>query len=657
MQIRFYTLFMCALIWVFASHVAIASTPEDRAFNRSVRTLLRKHCTSCHNEADKKAGINLDRFDFVVHVIRSGELFQKVIESVEDRQMPPPSKSHMTNAERDTMIAGIRRVLDKALLDPDPGPTVMRRLSHREYGYTIQDLIGVPFDAKAYFPTEASGGEGFDNQSRVLYLTPLLMERYYAAADSILRDAKKEASIWDALMPKNYRPSVLRRLINWWKTSVQDSNIYWTKPAHHARKVILPFATKAYRKILSAAEEDELISFFEKIYFKEWKNKNGFENAIETTFKKILVSPNFLFRMEANQPIQKPYAVNNFELATRLSYFLWSSMPDDTLFRVAYQENLHNKSVLTREAKRMMASPKFKRFSETFAPQWLGIEDILLPAKVDLDKYPSFTTSLKEAMYDEVVEYFAYVFEEGNLMQLIASDFSFVNQELSQHYGMDAVEGDDIRKVSLPDAKRGGILGMGAVLTATSLPGRTSPVLRGHWVLSEVLGTRVPPPPPDVPELEAAKNGVHNELDLRALLERHRFPSTCQGCHKKMDPIGFGLENYDAIGRWRDYYDAEVKIDAKGTLEDGSSFEGPGQLKQILMSEQDKFAATFSRKLLSYALGRGVGFIDTPSIENLTNRLIESNFNGEDAIISLITSYPFRHRRSDTADQYKDNVL
>ena len=353
------------LIFLGSAALSNANTPEDEEFRRMVRTGLRKHCGSCHNEADKKAGINLEAFDFVVHVIRRGELFQKVVETLEDKTMPPPNVARISDAERDTMIAGIRKVLDKALLQPDPGPNVMRRLSHREYGYTIEDLLGVSFDGRAYFPSEASGGAGFDNQSRVLYITPLLMERYYSAADSILRDCWNQPQLWSQLMVENYRPNFFRRWFNQVRLKLGKS-ISWKKPGAVARKIVLPFATKAYRKILTANEELELISFFEDVYFREWQNKNGFEQAISTTLKKILVSPSFLFRIEGNQPIYRPYAVNNFELATRLSYLLWSSAPDDTLMEVAYRENLQDSLILVREAQRMMAHPKFRRFAETF---------------------------------------------------------------------------------------------------------------------------------------------------------------------------------------------------------------------------------------------------------------------------------------------------
>ncbi len=649
--------FLVAAIAFCLPSTILADTPDDIEFRRTVRTLLRKHCVSCHNEADKKAGINLDAFDFVVHVVRRGELFQKVVNEVRERSMPPPNKSRMSNAERDTLVAGILKILDKALLKPDPGPVVMRRLSHREYRYTIKDLMGLDFDAQAYFPTDASGGEGFDNQSGVLYMTPLLMERYYSAADSVIRRAGDSPEIWRTLVPRSYRPSVLRRMINWWSQVMGADQIYWSRPKRTAKDLIIPFANRAYRRFLNVAEEEELLSLFEDVYFKEYPARHAFKTAVQTVLKKILVSPAFLYRMEANIPSEEPYAVNNFELATRLSYFLWSSVPDEKLFQTAYLENLQDSVILRRETLRMMSDPKFKRFAESFAPQWLGVQEITMPSKVDLNKFPEFTKSLSEAMVQEVIEYFDYIFHRGDLLQLIESDFAMLNEELAAHYELPEVKGKSLRPVALHTGDRGGILGMGAVLTATSLPLRTSPVLRGQWVVEQILGDRIPPPPPDVPELEEAKENADNETDLRKLLEMHRFPSTCRTCHQKMDPIGFGLENYDAIGRWRTHYQENVSIDVSGTLEDGTSFQGPSELKAILSIQKEKFANTFSRKMLSYALGRGIQFLDSHTVDRLTKTLIECNFNGPELVVAIVTSYPFRYRRSDLAERYKDNVL
>jgi hypothetical protein len=256
-------------------------------------------------------------------------------------------------------------------------------------------------------------------------------------------------------------------------------------------------------------------------------------------------------------------------------------------------------------------------------------------------------------MHEEVVGYFHEVFtKKRNLLHLLDSDYAWLNENLAKHYDIDGVEGNEFRTVQISDRNRGGLLGMGAVLTATSLPVRTSPVLRGQWVLEQVLGDPAPPPPADVPALEDAKKNDVSELDLRSLLELHREDQSCLGCHQKMDPIGFGLENFDAIGRWRDNY-GPVPINTASTLLDGRDFTGPEELKGLFLEDKNKFAKNFSRKMLSYALGRNVEFIDTPTLDRLTNELMNNNFDSQSFMLTLVNSYPFLNRRSDLAERYK----
>ncbi len=321
---------------------------------------------------------------------------------------------------------------------------------------------------------------------------------------------------------------------------------------------------------------------------------------------------------------------------------------------MAYREDLQDPEVLNRETIRMMNDPKFRRFSDTFAPQWLGVTDFLYAPMTDETLFPELTEGLRKAMYYEVVGFFDEVMNRRrNLLLLLDSDFAYMNGDLSRFYGVGDLDGDDFQIVPLADRRRGGVMGMAAVLTATSLPTRTSPVLRGQWVLNQVLGTPAPPPPPDTPELEDSKGAVKNELDLRALLEYHRSDVACRSCHQKMDPIGLGLENYDAIGRWRETYDT-LTIDASGTLDGGQSFAGPIELKELLLDEKQKFARNISRKFLSFALGRNVEFLDSRSLDQLTSALLESDFDSHALILALVNSYPFKYRRSDLASRYLD---
>ncbi|MCB0688973.1 MAG: DUF1592 domain-containing protein [Saprospiraceae bacterium] len=631
-----------------------ADTELDRHWRKVSFPIFRKHCTSCHNAADKKGGLDLDVFYYVPSVISRGDMFQHLVEMVENNEMPPAGKPPMSSQEKTDIINLINGILADALSMPDPGPNVVRRLSNREYSYTVKDLVGVDFNALEFFPKDGSGGEGFDNQGRSLYITPLIMERYYMAADSIVRQAQGNPHVWKQLVPKNYSPSVFRRLTNWVQGFWRTEDITWQKPQTRAEEILIPFATKTYRRFLSQEEKAELLDFFSKIYFSElWKENNGFNTAIATSLKRILVSPTFLYRTEINAPIHEPYAISNTELATRLSYFLWSSMPDDSLLKVSYYEDLHDPVVLNRETRRMLHDSKFSRFSESFAPQWLGVEETLIKPLADKKLFPEFTDTVREAMRTELVDYFSYVFSERkDLLELLNSDYSLLNEPLAKFYGISGVEGEEFRPVTVADQGRGGILGMGAVLTATSLPNRTSPVLRGKWVLEQVLGTPAPPPPPDVPQLEEAKDPENDELDLRRVLEKHRESPACAGCHNKMDPLGFVMENFDAVGRWRDAYRGSANIDPTAVMEDGSKVDGPVQLREYLAGEKEKFAKNFSRKLMSYALGRGISFLDTKVINDLSETLLQNDFDSEKLMLAMVNSYPFRYRRSDMTDLY-----
>ena len=352
-----------------------------------------------------------------------------------------------------------------------------------------------------------------------------------------------------------------------------------------------------------------------------------------------------------------PYQISNFELASRMSFFLWSSIPDLELLNVAYREDLHDPKVLEREVKRMLRSPKSQRMGEQFAVQWLELKKLTDPSfQIDPEIFPDYTPELRDGMIKEVSTYFNYVTEETkNYLELIDSDYSFLNEDLAQLYGIPGVEGKAMRKVNFSREDRGGVLGMAGVLTATSLPTRTSPVLRGKWVLEQILGTPAPPPPPNVPELEASHDPNKPAESLRVLLERHRSDPACQGCHEAMDAIGLGLENFDGIGRWRDSYGSEV-IDPTGVLKSGEVFESPAELRKILLQKQELFAKNFSGKMLSFALGRSLGFKDSPTIKRLQQTLLESNFHSERFIVEIVKSYPFRYKKSDNQDVPKKHL-
>ena len=420
-------------------------------------------------------------------------------------------------------------------------------------------------------------------------------------------------------------------------------------PELAAEKVIFPFATKAYRRFLKDNEKTKLVDMFKTVYDQKdsIENPRRFNESIAQTFKSILISPYFLYRVEEEPEMSGSYPLSNFEVATRLSYFLWSSMPDQELFNLAYLGMLEDTVVLESQVKRMLADPKAKRFAENFSTQWLGITKLISnQPMVDKEKYPGFDVSIRKALYRETIEYFYHVLTGSkNMLDLISSNYTFLSKELADFYGIEGPTGYDFEKVVLSDSIRGGVLGMGSVLSTTSFELRTSPVIRGKWVLEQLLGISPPPPPPLVAELNEDST-AHSELGLRKILELHRSKPDCQSCHEKMDPLGLGLENFDPTGRWRTTY-GKAPIDPSGVMADGRSFQGPVELKALLLSEKAKIARNLSSKMLSYALGRSILFTDEPALQRLDNCLLQNNFNPELFIIELVKSYPFRMKLND----------
>jgi len=639
---------MCMAISLFAR--AQPDDPRQKHYNRSVRPLFMKHCYSCHNGEDKKAGIDFDNYYFISSIVRNGELFQKVVQHVSDRTMPPDKRPPLKRTEIDTITYYINSYLQAALAEKDPGLIPPRRLSNQEYKYVIQDLLNLEVDVDSIFPADPSGGAGFDNQAAVLYMSPLLIERYFDTADGLLETLYLDTEAWRILVPA-YKGSIWSSLRNFWYRVFFNKDVSLERPLRFASDALIPFATLAYRGIITPEEKSRLLQFFKETYILFADKEDRFDASIKETMKLIFMSHSFLYRMESDPEIEEPYEISNFELASRLSFFLWSSMPDKHLLNVAYKEDLHHPIVLEREVLRMLKNPKANRLGEQFAIQWLELKKLKDPAfQVDLEIFPEYTPTLSALMLNEVELFFNYVLlESNNLLDLIDSDYSFLNEELAKHYGISDVEGSIMRKVEFTSDERGGILGMAGVLTATSLPTRTSPVLRGKWVLEQILGTPPLPPPADVPELEVSHDSTKSVETLRVVLERHRADPSCNSCHQAMDPIGLGLENFDAIGRWRNAYGKEI-IDPSGIMESGEVFEGPADLRKILVGKKELFAKTFSKKMLSFALGRSLQFKDTPTIKHLQNALLETDFNSEQFIIEITKSYPFRYKKSDTKD-------
>lgn len=407
-----------------------------------------------------------------------------------------------------------------------------------------------------------------------------------------------------------------------------------------AEKILTTLARRAYRRPVTKADTQPLLEFFAQ----GRRDGNSFEAGIEMALRAVLMSPNFLFRMEKSPAGAQPgsiHAVSDLELASRLSFFLWSSIPDETLLGLAEQNRLRPN--LEAQVRRMLTDPRAKSLTTNFAGQWLQLRNIT-GVKPDPDKFPQFDDSLRAAFQKESEMFFEHLIEQDRpVTDLIAADYTFLNDRLARHYGIRGVRGAYFRKVAVNPAERGGILSQGGVLTVTSYPTRTSPVLRGKWVLENVLGSPPPPPPADVPDLE--DHAAASAKDLRAALEKHRASPACASCHSRLDPLGFTLETYDAVGTHR-RAEGGAPIDASGALPNGKVIDGPQGLKEILMARQDEFVDCLAEKLLIYSLGRGLEATDLPVVRQIRRDTAAGNYRFSSLVLSIVKSVPFQQRRT-----------
>ncbi len=410
-----------------------------------------------------------------------------------------------------------------------------------------------------------------------------------------------------------------------------------------AKKILSTVAHRAYRRPVTDEDIRPLLSLYKVGY-----RSGAFEAGLRTALQGILVDPEFLFRIErdpANSTPDTAYRISDLELASRLSFFLWSSIPDDELLSVAEQGRLKDPAILEQQVRRMLGDPKSKALISNFAGQWLYLRN--LRTKVpDARVYPDFDENLRQAMEKETELFFeSIVREDHSVTDLLNADYTFVNERLAQHYGIPNIRGSQFRRVTLQDENRRGLLGQGSILLVTSYATRTAPTLRGKWLLENLLGAPPPPPPPNVPSLKEDTNA--NSLTMRQRMEQHRANPACASCHKLMDPLGFALENFDASGKWRTT-EGRTPIDASGELPDGTKFQGPAELRKILLSKREQFVDTVTEKLLTYALGRGIEYYDMPAIRKIVRDAAPNDYRWSSIVLGITESTPFQMRKSRT---------
>jgi Protein of unknown function (DUF1592)/Protein of unknown function (DUF1588)/Protein of unknown function (DUF1587)/Protein of unknown function (DUF1585)/Protein of unknown function (DUF1595)/Planctomycete cytochrome C len=402
-----------------------------------------------------------------------------------------------------------------------------------------------------------------------------------------------------------------------------------------ATKIITTLARRAYRRHINKDEVPELLT-----PYKTARNDGGFELGVRMALQRILVSPNFLFRVEVEPPrvaSGSAYRISDLELASRLSFFLWSSIPDEELLSAAERGKLKDPAALAQQVKRMLADPRANTLISNFVSQWLYLRNIetVLP---DPAAFPDFDENLRVALAKETELFFqSMLHEDRSILDLLRADYTFLNERLARHYGIPGVTGSEFRRVTITNEDRKGLLGQGSVLTVTSYPNRTSPTLRGKWLLENLLGSPPPPPPPNVPSLKEDQDV--SKLTMRQRMQLHQSNAVCASCHSRMDPLGFALENFDGLGRWR-------PADSSGLLPDGTNVNGPVGLRKVLLSKSDQFVATATERLLTYGLGRGVEPFDMPAVRKIVRDSAAGDYRWSQLIMGVINSTPFQMRRA-----------
>jgi hypothetical protein len=745
--------------------VARTTAPTEDEFQAVTESLLFNTCGECHNSFEVAADLDLTTGLTVESLSKDRDMWDLILDKLKSREMPPVDVPR-PDAEIDALISFLESEFERAdaLVPPDPGSVVARRLNRAEYTNTIRDLLAIDFRADRNFPTDDSG-EGFDNIGEILTVSPVLMEAYMNAAERIASSTiaadplPKPVEVEYSLRFRNLRrvnPSlveathrvdfdaeyVLRigmpgerpadaapvmlgvwmdgRLLTTTQVETKPSGLVYFNPYSETEvRVALPegdhtlrlgfiddpyvktlarediyrdrvnkwigsmtivgpfkadgvkpsrqrvlvcdpktgpacvdqilttLARRAYRRPVTAAEVADLKRF---VVMAE-ADGLSVEKGIELALQAILVSPHFLFRIERDMYPTDPgrsHRVSDVELASRLSYFLWNSMPDEELLSLAERKELSRPQVLDAQVKRMLADDRSFALAENFAGQWLEIRN-LDSIKPDPERFPQWGPELREAMKTETQMFFTEILRQNRpISEFLNARYSFLNEFLAGYYGIEGVTGSDFRRVDLTTDQRGGVLTHGSVLAVSSYPTRTSVVIRGKYVLQNILGSPLPPPPPDVPALD--EDALGKSVSLRQQMEKHRTNAICASCHSRMDPLGFGLENYDAVGKWRTM-DGSFPVDSSGTLPTGQSFTTPAEMREILSGMLPQFSRALTEKMLVYSLGRGLERYDRRTVQGITRRLAEQGYGLQTLVQEVVRSLPFQSRRAESVEQ------
>ncbi|MCR9197091.1 MAG: DUF1592 domain-containing protein [Planctomycetaceae bacterium] len=596
------------------------SAASRHGFADQIAPLLKKSCGDCHSSEGASGDLNFDQLMQQQPLVVNRDRWKNVIQQLTIRSMPPADAEPIPEEDRVLLTAWLTQAIDGFDYESirQPGFEVTRRLTHEEYNNTVRDLLGADVRPADRFPADMTASSGFENSANSLFMQPVLLERYLGAAELVV----------DAALPAD-----TKRRSAGWKLLLQDDD-----PLDLAQRknIVRRFLTRAFRR---PVQEDELDDYLQHVADRQTAG-DSIERALREMIQVALVSPAFLMKTESDHGTKGAAAVSDWELASRLSYFLWSSMPDDRLFELAAAGQLHEPSVLTAQVRRLLEDPRSDTLGSQFAAQWLGFDGMDRLPRSPIDN-PWQTDTLIAAMKRESATLFHHLVV-GNepVDRLVDADYTFVNQELARHYGLPGVRGDQFRKVSLQNTPRRGVLGHGSILAVTSFPGRTSPVMRGNWILSQLLGTP-PPPPPNVSELDE-RVAENRRLSARQKLELHRSNPNCYTCHSQIDPLGFALESFEWYGRHRPRRSADTTASFPG----GQPFQGLQGLAETLVTERiDDLAEQVTRRMLAYALGRQLEYYDEATVGDLVTAFQADDRKLQTLILAIVQSDAFQKRQ------------
>jgi len=611
-------------------------------YAKDILPIIQSRCIECHTGDDADGEFDLSRFANGDSAAKAGDVWDRVARRIRQNEMPPEGSPGLDDPQKGAFNGWLDSRPDQDLcnqLASDEtqswyrGHVMSRRLTRTEYRNAVRDLVGVELRPDELPPSDGAGGEGFDTVGDSLFTSPIHMEAYLVAADRII-----ETALPDSMEGATAEVVAARDAIPL-GSSISEEPASDGDRRETAKRCLKQFARRAWRRPVSGDEVERLLTIYDAAATRE----DTFVAALREPLKAVLVSPHFLFVVESEPSGGGVQRISAHQLATRLALLIWSSIPDQHLLELADDGKLFDEATLRQEVRRMLADPKAVALGENFGLQWLGLREFGSGTRPDAEVFPQFSDELAADMREEAVLTVANVFRDDEpLTRLVDAQYIYANGRLAAYYGLETEQDADWRRVELPDRQRGGVMTMASVLTSSSYPRRTSPVLRGRWILEEVLGSRVPPPPPNVPALEESHEEGKN-LTLREQLEVHRKKAECASCHNRMDPLGFGLENFDGIGRWRET-DNGQPIDSQGKLPSGDTFSGPEQLKTVIMKRRGEFQKHFVRKLIGFAYGRKLNKFDNCVVDECLKKLKENDLKAAVLIEEIALSYPFQHR-------------